>query len=202
MIISYQRWTSNVQWFQMEPSYTSGFWKSHLTSAKHSITTNPASQPSPETNIIASQINIFPIQKKFWEGISITFPLLRSLASNLWRLLHFEEVSAGCSAPPPAVPRANPPSLRCSLCHRAAPLSATAVPKDLDHGSGYTLVRQGGWNTFDNEHMTTSNHLPTSSLLWIFTYCSEGGCSGPWFYSGLHVLMPPGRQMSTYSSFY
>ena len=47
MLISYCRQMSNMQWFQMEQSYTSGFWKSHLTSAKHSITTNPASQPSP-----------------------------------------------------------------------------------------------------------------------------------------------------------
>lgn len=146
----------------MEQSYTSGFWKSYFTSAKLSITPNSVLQPSPCDKHHYFTNKQFSIPQ---EDVRRTFPGLRSLVLNWCCLLHFEEVSRQGSSPPPAGPRVNPPSPRCSLCHCAAPRSATAVLEDLDRGRERMFVGQGGQNTFDHEHMAHSNRLPTSFLL-------------------------------------
>lgn len=44
--------------------------------------------------------------------------------------------------------------------------------------------------------MNCSNHLPISSLLQISACSAEEGCSGPWFFSRLYIITPPGRQLN------
>lgn len=192
---------SNVQWFQMEQSYTSGFWKSHLTSAKVSITTESASQPSPWNKHHYFTNKEFSTPKedarRYFHHLSAQkLGLKLVLPPAFWRGQRTRQCSiTSCSA------GKSPP--HCDALY--ATVLVHRVPQQFLRI--WTMAVNAHLSGREAEiHLTMSiqhtqiTFLPRSFFKFWPTLVKEGAPDHD-FIRGYNILMPLGRQMSS-SSFY